>query len=393
MTSTNPTLESPLWDAERRERVRTSLLAIGFDVVRFTTSESIPKERFKAWLDAGFHADMQWLAKGAEKRADASKVLPGAASVVMLGVNYLPAETPPVGLPVWARYAHWNDYHDTILSGLKKAASIFEQEGIPPGAYRYYTDTGPLLERGFAARAGMGFLGKNAMLISREYGNWLFLAAILVAARIEPDPPLAGGRGTAADGGATTALYCGSCTKCMDTCPTAAFPEPGLVDARRCVSYHTIENKGFIPRQLRRAFGQRIYGCDTCLEVCPWNRFAQAGRALLLEARADIPAMDLPELLQLTPGRFAEVFKGTAIKRIKLRGLLRNACIAAGNSGRTELIPLLKNLLGHPEPVVRGHAVWALRRLSADADLPEIRTLLTNEEHPEVLEEVLTPFL
>lgn len=379
----------PAWDAERRESVRTELLGLGFDAVRFTEVSGVPAERLRAWLAAGYHADMEWIARGEAKRSDPALVLPGATSLVVLGINYLPATTLGSGLPVWARYARWADYHDTVLAGLERAARVLETHGVPQGGHRYYVDTGPVLERGWAARAGLGFQGRNAMLISREHGNWLFLAAILVAARIPPDAPLGGERGLAADGGATTGLYCGSCSRCLDACPTQAFPQPGIVDARRCVSYHTIENKGVIPRELRAHFGQRVYGCDTCLEVCPWNRFAQAGRAVLLEAREAHAELPLEALLSLTPERFAALFKGTAVKRLKLRGLLRNACVAAGNSGRVELLPLLVALASHAEPLVRAHAVWAVRRLDPEGAGERLASARASESDPVVLEEFL----
>jgi epoxyqueuosine reductase len=220
------------------------------------------------------------------------------------------------------------------------------------------------LERGWAAKAGLGFRGKNAMLISQQHGNWLFLAAILTRLEIAPDEPL---RKTALLAGDEPAgLLCGKCTRCLDACPTNAFPQPGVVDARRCISYQTIENKGIIPRELRVGIGVRIYGCDVCLEVCPWNRFARAGRHLLLAARPDMAELSLQEILELTPTRFAEVFRGTPIKRLKFTGLLRNACVVAGNSGDTGLLPAVLRLVAHESPVVRAHAVWAVQRLAGE---------------------------
>jgi epoxyqueuosine reductase len=266
-------------------------------------------------------------------------------------------------------------------------------EGIPATEHRYYVDTGPLLERGWAARAGMGFLGKNAMLISRDHGNWLFLAAILLPSTIPADPPLGGARAFDTDGGARIGLNCGSCTRCIEACPTQALPQPGLLDARRCISYHTIENKGIVPRDLRAAFGNRIYGCDTCLEVCPWNRFAQAGRALLLEARPALADLCLEELLRMTPERFAVTFKGTAIKRIKLRGLLRNACIVAGNRGDSGLVPALEELGAGAEALVRAHAVWALRRIGGPEAESALSRLRATETDPTVLEEFSGPLV
>jgi epoxyqueuosine reductase len=207
------------------------------------------------------------------------------------------------------------------------------------------------------------------MLISRRHGNWLFLASILTRLDLESDPPTKG-RGDPGSVG----LLCGKCTRCLDACPTQAFPAPGVVDARRCISYQTIENRGIIPREFRPAIGQRVYGCDTCLEVCPWNRFASEGRRLILASRGDLGKLTLRELLELTPARFAELFRGTAIKRIKLAGLLRNACIVAGNSGDRGLLGAVVALAVHDSPIVRAHAVWAARRLGGADLLAEARS-------------------
>jgi epoxyqueuosine reductase len=357
----------------RREDLRGRLRALGFDEVRFAAAAPAGGG-LDAWLGAGHHADMAWMERTADKRRDPARVLPGARSVIVLGVNYWPdraaeARLRTAGRPHWARYVLHEDYHDTIKAALESAGRVLqEQLGASPTDYRYYVDTGPVLERGVAARSGLGFRGKNAMLISRTYGNWLFLAAVLTTREIAPDPPL---RPPAErPGGEEPAgLLCGRCTRCLDACPTRAFPAPGVVDARRCISYQTIENKGVIPRELRPGIGTRIYGCDVCLEVCPWNRFAQAGRRLLLTTRYEVAELSLPEILALTPARFAEVFRRTAVKRLKLTGLLRNACVVAGNSGDRELLPALVALAAHESALVRAHAVWAVRRLAgADAE-------------------------
>lgn len=357
-------------DAAGAERVRSQLGALGFDVVRFARVEPLFGPGLRDWLAAGHHADMGWLERGADKRADPDLVLPGARTMVMLGVNYRGAADAggvDEARPVWARYALNDDYHDTIRAGLAAAGRVLEElGGIGPADHRYYVDTGPVLERGWAARAGVGFTGKNAMLISREFGNWLFLACIVTRLEIPADAPLPGREIEGTHAG----RLCGKCTRCLDACPTAAFVAPGVLDARRCVSYHTIENKGVIPREFRAGIGRRVYGCDTCLEVCPWNRFAQAGREVLVKGRPEIGRLALTELLDLTPERFAALFKGTAIKRVKLAGLLRNACVVAGNLGATECRSQLCRLADPaPEtgvaavPLVRAHAVWALARL------------------------------
>ncbi|MFA6289458.1 MAG: tRNA epoxyqueuosine(34) reductase QueG [Opitutaceae bacterium] len=399
-----------------RETVRARLQALGFDEVRFARVEAGFGPGLRAWLDAGYHADMAWMERTVEKRSDPALVLPGAKSVIMLGVNYLPPAAGekvgtdrravrmdmrmpsdnrggpsgpalPAGKPVWARYALHADYHDTIKEALVQAGLVLEElGGVTAKDYRYYVDTGPVIERGWAAKSGLGFIGKNSMLISRKHGNWLFLSAVLTTLEFESDAPVrkdAEGRET------EPGLLCGKCTRCMDACPTQALPKPGVVDARRCISYQTIENKGIIPRELREGIGNHLYGCDVCLEVCPWNRFAQAGRRMLLSARYDLAELTLREVLELTPERFAEVFRKTAIKRVKITGLLRNACVVAGNTGARDCLDVLVRLAGHASPVVRAHAVWAVRRLGAGEQLASVRAV---ETEAAVLAEYETDF-
>jgi len=360
----------------QQEILRGRLVALGFDEVRFATLAELGGERLNAWIAAGQHADMQWMERTAQKRLNPALVLSEARSVIMLGVNYASdavEAAPSSGGETrarWAQYALHEDYHDTIKVGLNAAGKLLEQMyGGTREDYRAYVDTGPVLERGWAAKAGLGFIGKNAMLISRRHGNWLFLATILTRQEFFPDAPV---RQQATDF-ADTGLLCGKCTRCLDSCPTQAFAAPGVVDARRCVSYQTIENKGIIPRELRAGIGNRIYGCDVCLEVCPWNRFAQAGRSVLLVARRELAGLTVREVLALTPVRFAEVFRKTPIKRVKLAGLLRNACIVAGNSGDLSLLEPLVRLAAHESALVRAHAVWAVRKLGAESALATVR--------------------
>lgn len=367
----------------QQEALRTALFALGFDAVRFAQvpAADATDARLRAWIAAGHHADMAWMERTVEKRADPSLVLPEVRSVILLGVNYW-SESLRFGgdesgqRPRWARYVLHDDYHDTIKAGLIAAGKRLEADyGQTPESYRYYVDTGPVGERGWATRAGMGFIGKNGMLISREFGNWLFLGAILTQVPFAPDAPL---RHSDPGRPAGPGLLCGKCTRCGEACPTGAIREAGVVDARLCVSYQTIENKGVIPRALRRGIGLRLYGCDVCLEVCPWNRFAQEGRRVLLSTRHDLANLPLVELLALTPARFAEVFRRTAVKRLKLGGLLRNACIVAGNCGDTTLVPALATLARDATPMVRAHAVWALRRLGAEGEVADMRAVETD---------------
>ena len=375
-----------------REALRSRLHALGFDEVRFAAVAGGENSSLRDWLDAGHQADLQWMERTAAKRMKADLVLPGAQSVIVLGVNYWAGQSKDRGRragnsPRWARYALHEDYHDTIKPGLAAAGRVLEEMcAISAADYRYYVDTGPVLERGWAARTGLGFLGKNAMLISKTHGNWLFLATILTRVEIAPDDSLRK-RPLAPDGDEPAGLLCGKCTRCLDACPTDAFPRPGVVDARRCISYQTIENKGVIPRELRAGIGARIYGCDVCLEVCPWNRFAQAGRRLLLAARDDLAELELREILELTPVRFAEVFRRTAIKRLKLTGLLRNACVVAGNAGDASLLPALGKLASHESPVVRAHAVWAVQQIAGSAAAELLRSVRAREKDAAVLVE------
>ena len=372
----NAGVGAPVLAGERRELLRQRLQALGFDEVRFAAIEAVDGRGLREWLDAGMNAEMAWMNRTADKRSDPGLVQAGARSIIMLGVNYWAGPSGEISSkqdfrPRWARYALHEDYHDTIRPGLVAAGQVLEELcGVQAADYRYYVDTGPVLERGWAARAGLGFLGKNGMLISRRYGNWLFLAGILTRIEIEPDAPVRR-KPLPPKETEPTGLLCGKCTRCSEACPTQAIPRPGVVDARRCISYHTIENKGIIPRELRIGIGDRVYGCDVCLEVCPWNRFAQAARSVLLGAKQEIAGLGLGELLELTPARFAEVFRGTAIKRVKLAGLLRNACVVAGNVAagqgrRCGYLPVLLKLTGHESAIVRAHAVWAVRRITGD---------------------------
>lgn len=378
---------------DQREPFRSQLRELGFDDVRFVriADWATHASRLAQWLDGGMHADMHWMERSAAKRVDPELVLPGARSIVMLGVNYWAGAAPAQAGARWARYALYEDYHDTLKPALVEAGRLLERNfGVTSTDYRYYVDTGPVLERGWAARSGLGFVGKNAMLISRDYGNWTFIAAILTRVELAPDEPIrnrnwAQRRIEDSAAPVPVGLLCGKCSRCIEACPTDAFAEPGVVDARRCISYQTIENKGVIPHELRAGIGDRIYGCDVCLEVCPWNRFAQEGRQMLLAARHEIAELPLREILTLNAERFAEVFRRTPIKRLKLVGLLRNACIVAGNSGDVSLLPEVVALASsHESPLVRAHAVWAVNRLGGAERLVDARN---REQDPLVLAE------
>ncbi len=377
----------------RQEELRARLLALGFDDVRFTRLGAVTGRFLHEWLATGMHGEMQWMERTAEKRLDPQQVLPGAKSAVLLGVTYWPGDRVAgagarEGRPVWARYSLYSDYHDTLKPALIEAGRTIEEMYRLGGAdYRYYVDTGPVIERGWAARAGLGFVGKNGMLISRRFGNWLFLAAVLTTVEFAPDPPLLK-KAVAVVGDEVAGLLCGKCTRCLEACPTEAITQPGVVDARLCISYQTIENKGVIPRELREKIGAHIYGCDVCLEVCPWNRFAQESRRVLLVARDEVAGLSLRELLELTPERFAAVFKGTAIKRVKLAGLLRNACIVAANMHCDDCLDVLVRLAAQGSALVRTHAVWAVYTLAGKASADDLlASCRTTEDDAQVLAE------
>jgi epoxyqueuosine reductase len=380
-----------------KEALREALLNLGFDDVRFTDLSPIGPNRLKEWVESGYHADMEWLRNSIEKRLNPDLVLEGACSAIMFGVNYLPSEAGAAEQKRWGKYSLYQDYHDTVLKGLKEAGALLEEQfDLGPRDYRYYVDTGPVMERGWAAASGMGWQGKNGMLISKTHGNWLLLATMLTRVPIVPDAPVKKRLG---DDFARVELgaLCGKCRRCIDECPTDAIVEPGLLDANRCISYQTIENKGVIPRDLRPGIGSRIFGCDICLDICPWNRFAKAGRQVLLAKRYSVVELGLLDILEMEIDQFREVFRKMPIKRLKLRGLLRNACIVAGNlreesdwsEGRLDsdwgrrVMNALIRLARNEEAMVRPHAVWALFRLwggEAQVFLAEVRELEDDEE-------------
>jgi epoxyqueuosine reductase len=300
---------------------------------------------------------MAWMAETFERRADPRKLMPDARSVVMLGLNYGPDADPRAALSrpdagVISVYARHRDYHDVIKGKLKELASFLTAAAQPERSdVKVFVDTAPLLEKPLAARAGIGWQGKHTNLVSREFGSWLFLGAILTNLELPPDPP--------------ESDHCGQCRACLDACPTNAFPAPYQLDARRCISYLTIEHHGPIPRELRPAIGNRIYGCDDCLAVCPWNKFASAGREAKLAARADLDAPPLAELGRLDDASFRSFFAGGPIKRVGRARFVRNVMIAIGNSNDRALAKVTAERLDDNNSLVRGAAVWALARLTS----------------------------
>jgi epoxyqueuosine reductase len=353
--------------------LKTSILdrarQLGFDACRFTTAAA-PEHaaQFEQWLASGWHGEMAYLQRNANKRIDPDQVLRGANSIIALAVSYHSSQPPGLSDPSGkaartepnpptgriARYACFADYHRLVGERLESLSDFVNQIAGPQTRSLGYVDTGPFLERDLAQRAGLGFIGKHTNLINRKLGNWIFLAQILTTASIEPDAP--------------EPNRCGSCHRCIDACPTGAITAPFQLDARLCISYLTIELKGPIPVELRPAVGTRIYGCDDCLAACPWNRFAQAGSIMSAHHRSDLAAPQLLELLSLNEAGFAKKFAGTPVLRTKRRGLLRNVCVALGNCGDPAALPALSRAAADPEPLIAEHARWATEVITRNTD-------------------------
>lgn len=319
---------------------------LGFDLCRIAPASAPPHAaEFRAWLDDGRAGEMSWLERNKERRTDPAAVLPGVRSVIVLAMNYwqeAPAETPPTHGRI-ARYAWGNDYHDVIEKKLDAIDAWLSARG---GRQRQYVDTGPVLERDFAALAGVGWHGKSTMLIHPRLGTWFFLAEVLTTLDLAADAPMPD--------------HCGRCTRCIDACPTAAITAPHQLDARRCISYLTIELKGSIPLEFRPLIGDRIYGCDACLDACPWNRFARRSRESAFATRDFVHGWTLRDFLALDDDAFRALFRKSPIKRIKRRGFLRNVCVALGNVGTRDDLAALEQAARDSEPLIAEHAAWAI---------------------------------
>ena len=345
--------------------VRAQIVALArdleFDLCRFARAD-VPEHgvEFREWLDRGEGGEMNYLARNAEKRCDPQQVLPEAKTVIVLALNYFQGDdsvelgvppamiAPDTGAATGkiARYAWGDDYHQLIEKKLAVLDDFLRRHG---GSQKCYVDTGPMLERDHAAAAGIGWHGKSTMLLNRELGTWFFLAEILTTLEFAPD--------------ALQKNYCGHCTRCIDACPTGAITAPHQVDARRCISYLTIELKGAIPPELRPLIGDRIYGCDDCLDACPWNRFARVSRETAFAMRPEIARMKLRDYLSLDDDKFRRLFSNSPIKRTKRRGFLRNVCVALGNVGMAEDLPALEKAATDPEPLIAEHAQWAVEQI------------------------------
>jgi epoxyqueuosine reductase len=348
----NPTARAP---ADLKDKLALQARSLGFDCVGVTDPDVLADagKHFREFLDAGAHGDMDWLAANPERRTDPRVLWPGVRSVIMLGVNYGPDENPLAILGERTRgaisvYAQGDDYHGLIKKRLKALARwLVAASGCE---VKVFVDTAAVMEKPLAQASGVGWQGKHTNLVSRQFGSWLFLGAIFTSLDLPHDE--------------ADTDHCGSCRACLDICPTSAFPAPHKLDARRCISYLTIESKAPIPREFRQAIGNRIYGCDDCLAVCPWNKFAQAGHEAKLAARDDLRAPDLAGLARLDDTAFRARFAKSPVKRIGRDRFIRNVLIAIGNSNDRALAVEAERLLADPSPLVRGAAVWALSQLT-----------------------------
>ncbi len=340
--------------ASLEERLKQHALTLGFSRVGIArAAEADSFARYLAWLEQGHAGEMDYLHKNAAARRHPASILTEVRSVVMVAMNYNPGSGGrelPDSPAIVARYARsGNDYHDVLWERLDKLLA-WTQEQVPGCRGRSVVDTAPLLERDFARRAGLGWIGKNTMLLDKHLGSYFFLGALLLDLDLTPDAP-------------HVASHCGTCTACLDACPTAAFPEPGVLDARKCISYLTIELKGPIPEEQRADIGNWLFGCDVCQEVCPWNRDAPVTSDPVFEARIDIDPANPVELLSLSEEEFRQRYRHTALWRAKRRGVLRNAAVVLGNIGNASALPILRQTLNDAEPVIQEAVEWAIRQI------------------------------
>lgn len=362
----------------RDEARKLGLDAIGF--VRLGSSDELA-ERLDYFLKHGRHGDMEWMEENADRRGDPRRLWPEARTAIMVGQSYAPPSNPLDALDqqdhgVISVYAKGRDYHDVVKKKIKALARLFAAKSAAD--VKVFVDTAPLMEKPLAAKAGLGWQGKHTNLVSREHGSWLFLGAILTTAEINSD--------------LAEIDHCGSCSRCLDVCPTKAFPAPYQLDARRCIAYLSIEHKGHIAPEFRAAMGNRVFGCDDCLAVCPWNKFAAVATEHRFAANAATDNPPLAELLALDETAFRERFAGTPIKRTGRNRVVRNALIAAGNSSDRSLLPVIQQLLDDESPLVRAMAIWSAKRLMTDAEIDALKAQHElRERDPEVAREWTLP--
>jgi epoxyqueuosine reductase len=361
-----------------REQINTKASALGFDLMGITSAAPLAQGgRLRAWVAQGLAGEMGYMSRDVEKRVNPSRVLPEVRSIIVLGVNYYTSPSVAEAAPGcgWiSRYAWGQDYHTVLGDKLKALVTFIRELEGPDVQARWYVDTGPILERELAWRAGLGWPGKNTNLINRHLGSWLFLGAILLDRELLYDTP--------------ATAHCGTCTRCLVACPTGALVAPGVLDARRCISYLTIELRGPIPRQLRPLMGTHIFGCDICQAVCPWNRQAPVSSNPAFLPRAGYAAPELIPLLRLSADDFRTRFQGSPVTRAKRRGLLRNVAVALGNLRDVRALAALETVLHDTEPLIRGHAAWALGRIGGNHAQRLLYDVLKTERDADVREEI-----
>ncbi|MDP8245367.1 MAG: tRNA epoxyqueuosine(34) reductase QueG [Candidatus Hinthialibacter antarcticus] len=357
--------------------IKARAIQLGFDRVGVAPPSPNTLHHYREWLANNFHGEMEYMASREPLRSAPNQLLENIQSVIVVAKRYKTVEfnalnKTPSG--IIARYAWGDDYHDVLRPKLNELSDWLQHETNGVNQARAFVDSGPVLERDYAAQAGIGWFGKHTNILSREMGNWFFLGVVLTTLKLDFDAPVK--------------AHCGTCTSCLDRCPTNAFVSPYSLDARRCISYLTIELKGPIPRDLRPLMGNRIFGCDDCLQACPWNRFAQPVDVSEFHPRLGLNPADLIELMKLDDATFRQRFKGSPILRTKRRGLLRNIAVALGNSGDARAIPALANALSDPEPLIRSHAAWALGRLGGKNAIQAIQSHQQKESDKYVLDEL-----
>lgn len=365
-----------------KQAIKQEAHRLGFELVGVTSPDPPPHfAAYEAWLQAGRQAEMAYLAteRARQRRGDPRQILPECRSILVLGIHYPPpqSQSSPPGRGQVAAFAWSDDYHDLLPPRLQALVAFIEAQTGGPVPNRYYTDTGPILERDLAQRAGLGWIGKNTCLIHPHRGSYFLLAEVLLGIDLDPDP-------------AFTPDHCGSCTRCLQACPTSCILPDRTIDSKRCISYLTIELKGPIPADLRPSLGSWVFGCDICQQVCPWNqRFASPAEDTIFTARPEAQQPDLKAELALTSQNFNRKFKGSPIKRTKRRGYLRNVAVALGNSGNPEAVPALARTLSEePEALVRQHAAWALGQIGGPAARTVLTSSLADEQDPAVRDEI-----
>jgi len=345
--------------APLEDRIKEHARALGFELAGIAPATPADGfDRLREWLARGFAGDMKYMQRHVEARRHPASILPEVRSVLMVAMNYKP-QAEATHLPASgrvARYAWGADYHDVLRGRLKQLLAWVQQE-VPECRGRGVVDTAPLLERDFARRAGLGWFGKNTMLLNKRLGSYFFIGALLLDLELKPDP-------------VHEASHCGSCTACLDACPTEAFVEAGVLDSRRCLSYLTIETRGAIPAEMRGHMSDWLFGCDVCQEVCPWNRKAPPGVEPAFQPRPDLEAIDLEELLGLSEEQFRRRFRGSALMRAQRRGLMCNAALILGNRGDRQMLPALRRALADPDMEIREAAQWAIEKITARPSLP-----------------------